>query len=393
MGRRVGLLALLMVLSLGSGVVASESQPPPWFGGRVEMPRHGIAVSIPTDWIAFDLTVELDAQLQAAGAQVGLLDEETESELFLMSPSGDACDLDVVPWDGEEVLDPGFYGGLDAAIRAEPSVHAYEGISQTELPAGPAVTYRWQVVPPDTDEVALYREGFMIGGDAWSVILTCEGPHPTPDRWRAIAESLEWLRPRDTAGMGGRLEAIAPGFALTFPDDWVILDPNEASAEENLDLVRQTHPRWVDTTATMLEQLSALSDQGYAFHALVFGPVEPDGWPATTCLVQSTDLPVGSSLDDVLAGALDHARGDPGLAEGPTVSELMLPAGPSHRIDYVTRADTGRATYNSTFLIDFETALATDGPEALIGCFGYHGFDDRWLSIADSFEFLPAEAG
>jgi hypothetical protein len=41
MGKRVGILAGLLVLVLGSGVAAQEPspEPPPWFGGRVEMPE------------------------------------------------------------------------------------------------------------------------------------------------------------------------------------------------------------------------------------------------------------------------------------------------------------------------------------------------------------------
>ena len=72
MGKRVGLLAGLLVLALGSGVVAQgaspPASPPPWFGGHVDMPEHGFAVTLPDDWVALDPIVDLTAQLEAASA-------------------------------------------------------------------------------------------------------------------------------------------------------------------------------------------------------------------------------------------------------------------------------------------------------------------------------------
>jgi len=56
-------IALLAACLLGTSTVpalAQETSPPPWFGGRVEMPEHGFAVTIPEDWMAFDLGADTE---------------------------------------------------------------------------------------------------------------------------------------------------------------------------------------------------------------------------------------------------------------------------------------------------------------------------------------------
>jgi hypothetical protein len=59
-------ITVLAACLLGVGAtpaIAQESSSPPWFGGRVEMPEHGVAITIPDDWIAFDLTADTDEQV------------------------------------------------------------------------------------------------------------------------------------------------------------------------------------------------------------------------------------------------------------------------------------------------------------------------------------------
>ena len=94
MGKRVGLLTGLLVLALGSGVVAQEPspEPPPWFGGRVEMPENGFAVTVPDGWIAFDLEGDVVAQVEAVQARAPETPTETldgwRSGLTAMSAVG-----------------------------------------------------------------------------------------------------------------------------------------------------------------------------------------------------------------------------------------------------------------------------------------------------------------
>jgi len=57
-----------IVLLAASAIPAmgQEPSPPPWFGGRVEMPAQGVAITFPDDWIAFDLTAGTDTQVDIA---------------------------------------------------------------------------------------------------------------------------------------------------------------------------------------------------------------------------------------------------------------------------------------------------------------------------------------
>lgn len=71
--KRVGLLAGLLVLVLGTEAVAQSPspEPPPWFGGRVEMPEQGFAVALPVDWVGFDATTDAASQAEAASDVLG----------------------------------------------------------------------------------------------------------------------------------------------------------------------------------------------------------------------------------------------------------------------------------------------------------------------------------
>ena len=57
-----------------------------------------------------------------------------------------------------------------------------------------------------------------------------------------------------------------------------------------------------------------------------------------------------------------------------------LASGPAWRLDYV-----GQSVPQSAYLLGWN-----DGILAL-DCFAFDPPDDRWLSIAETFEFLPAE--
>ena len=65
----VGVAIALMVIAVrpagASGGVASQAtsqgpSPPPWFGGRVEMPEHRFALALPSDWLYADALVVPD---------------------------------------------------------------------------------------------------------------------------------------------------------------------------------------------------------------------------------------------------------------------------------------------------------------------------------------------
>jgi hypothetical protein len=65
-------------------------------------------------------------------------------------------------------------------------------------------------------------------------------------------------------------------------------------------------------------------------------------------------------------------------------AEILLPVGPATQIDVVIREPDGD-WYDTTY------NLVTPDGQVWLGCSGPERPDDRWLSIAETFEFLPSE--
>lgn len=88
----VGVVIALVIIGARSADAADavatpampqEPSPPPWFGGRVEMPEYGFAVTVPDGWIAFDLEGRVVAQVEAVQAHAA--ETPTESLVRLRS--------------------------------------------------------------------------------------------------------------------------------------------------------------------------------------------------------------------------------------------------------------------------------------------------------------------
>jgi hypothetical protein len=388
-------IALLATCLLGASAVpaiAQDVSPPPWFGGRVEMPSEGIAVTIPDDWVAIDMGADVESQLARVGRS-DVAPETSGAELLLLSPTGDACGLDLVKATAAELHDPEFLGQLEASLESNPDVSDYDEPSWLELPAGRAFAQRYRYrYPEEWGGQTIDRQAYWVAGDPYSVIITCDGIDPVATDRLSIAESFEWLRPADTAGMGGRFESVEAGVALTFPDDWVVLDLEEPDQEKPLAIVSETHPRWVQTMTMLLEQLRSLRlTSGDHFHALALAPATPQGYPASQCLVASSDVPVGHPIDEFSAEELAAIDQDPLLQSGPEISEISLPLGPSHRVDDTKGREGGLVMYESLFLLDTEAALTSEHPEVRLACSAFEGQTPEWSSIAETIEYLPAE--
>jgi hypothetical protein len=201
-GKRAGLLAGLLVLALGSGVVAQSPSPtpPPWFGGRVEMPEHGFAVTVPDGGFAFDLTGDIYTQALSVMASLNpgaseddldatarawsdLLQERMEGQLMVASPQS-ACGIAVGPA-LEEDLDS-VAARLYARQSSDESVIHAEPPRLVDLAAGPAhlATYG-----RTGEEVALYFG--KVANSAYNIF--CYGPERPEDDWLSVAETFEFL--------------------------------------------------------------------------------------------------------------------------------------------------------------------------------------------------------
>jgi len=204
--KRVGLLAGLLVLTLGSGAMAQEPSPPPWFGGRVEMPEHGFAVTVPADWVTFDTAVDAVSQLEAAsgvldpvvwpadGAELlGVLATAGSEDMQLLSSHAttvDLCWMGAQPaWDMpiDEVADSMFESYLD-----DPSARDVEAPQRIDLPAGPAYLIR----SSDQDDSGVWGPSsmYLLDADPGVLMTYCSTKDARPeDDWLSIVETIEFL--------------------------------------------------------------------------------------------------------------------------------------------------------------------------------------------------------
>ena len=180
-------------------------------------------------------------------------------------------------------------------------------------------------------------------------------------------------------GLAGRVEVPGLGFALSFPTDWVWVrhaGPDVGPLVDRLGAL--VTPEAAEAKRALLAELEP------AFPLLGM-PVLVDGDLGDGCLAGA--LPTDNSLAEMtalqqgsMAAAEDVARG------GVSTTDVMLPSGPASRIDVVYLDVEGfPPLVNATYLI------VDGGMVYALTCHGEMFPEDRWLSIIETFEFLPAE--
>jgi hypothetical protein len=211
MGKRVGLLAGLLVLALGSGTVAQSPspEPPPWLGGRVEMPEHGFAITLRDGWVAVDMTADEEAQTQAVSSMFGDDFADVLPSMFAEARANHTALAFFPPggWGaaGDWVADAAFeFCGVGSTGISEPlatsrlaAVAAALGGPSSGtptvvgLPAGTAIAVDF----PGTldDGLAVSATAYFVANDRTLLIASCVAPDPPQDRWLSIAESVEFL--------------------------------------------------------------------------------------------------------------------------------------------------------------------------------------------------------
>jgi hypothetical protein len=210
MRARVGLLAGLLLLPLGSGVVAQSPspEPPPWFGGRVEMAEHGFAVTLPDDWLAIDLTTQVEPQAQrvddvigdSTGEWLGLAEtlsgyRDQHVQLWVMMPLT-ASGCGVAAYQAPAGQLDGLANDVYLRMSGTDDMAEVERPVSLELTAGPARRLVAQVTSadyPGTYQPIVYY--LIEAGDA-THLITCTGDMRPADDWLAIAETFE-LMPAD----------------------------------------------------------------------------------------------------------------------------------------------------------------------------------------------------
>jgi len=175
-------------------------------------------------------------------------------------------------------------------------------------------------------------------------VLIVGGWDPTHES--ALASAEMWSPLHVPVMHGGRVEAPEAGIAVTFPDDWVVEVRPIVRAEFISDAV-----------------LSAEAPGGASCEVMV-----QEGIP-------------WSSIDDWAESVL-QTFGSYGPEVEVTSTALRLPVGDGIRIDMeVPEEGFSGATY-----------MLTDGATFYgLMCDASNPPEDRWLSIAETFEFLPVE--
>jgi hypothetical protein len=203
---------------------------------------------------------------------------------------------------------------------------------------------------PFRRNVRLAGEGALGGGIAGLLMAFL---------WLTVGEDLSQDdSPGGTVIESGRIERPEDGFAITFPDTWTV----ESFTPEQLDAA---------FAGTMLEGRALLSLAG----------VDADtgeGCGLLDATVFVREVPDWTSVHDAASEGARNLLSMPEWVEtsGTVVS---LPVGQVARIDAV-----GDGAYQTQYLF-------TDGDRWLfLNCSAAERRDDGWLSIAETFEFLPA---
>ncbi|MFO7532263.1 MAG: hypothetical protein R6W93_07345 [Candidatus Limnocylindrales bacterium] len=160
----------------------------------------------------------------------------------------------------------------------------------------------------------------------------------------------------------GRIEMPETGFAVTFPDDWT---------------VRQVTP---EAHAQLFSEFDA-ADRALRTALLYAEPPESDGDCTVVDFTRLAEVPpawttISAATGEFLAGVAN----DPRFAEPQSTIE-DLPAG---RTGHITATDTDGWYFGAYFFTDGAAWLDLD-------CWSPDPPDDGWLSIAETFESLPAE--
>jgi hypothetical protein len=382
------LLGIVAVCVMAIPAQAQAPSDPPSFGGRVEVTEHGVAVTFPQSWLAFDLTGDIDARvadIEAArgnafrggrAAAVQELSRLAERRVaYAYSPDGTSCELRILSARRVDLLDPAYVAELDAALGAEPAIKGYTGAAPVDLPGGPALRYAWEQLGVGPGGADVPHVGYMVDGGAHGAVLTCEGPAEPGDGWASIAETIEFIAPTTglpLAGLGGRVADQRTGIALTFPADWVWARTSEASTDR------------------LVERIAELVDPVHAEARRFMLADVADASPLVGWSVAKRDLcvvgvyPTTRSFDELVDGLVAMLAGDgSAFPGGADVTEVELAGRAGARLDFV-QADPELPHAVTHYL------LVEDGVYAYVSCMADVAPPDRWWSIAGTLELLPA---
>ena len=185
-----------------------------------------------------------------------------------------------------------------------------------------------------------------------------------------VAQLIELDEP---VGLGGRVEILEAGYAITLPDEWLYVRPSDSTVDALVEEV-------VSVVPDLGPAIDAALASGLGFSFLAFNSVVDDDF-TENCNV--LDRPSeGLSIDAIGASEIEKLEGFADIiVSGPELSVVELPSGRAIKIDLGLRLpefDTASTSYLLTDLVWVHTLTCTDLSRP----------EDAWLSIAETFELL-----
>ena len=185
----------------------------------------------------------------------------------------------------------------------------------------------------------------------------------------------------DFPGRSGGLVAVADlGFALTVPGDWTVLVDSDAATDVWLASAEEV------AGGQLVETYQAMLANGVTLGMYAKAPtVEAD--EVADCTVTITPNPSGLDVEEILALNTASIRAHPAIVGEPSSSPIDLPAGPAGKMSHALQFDDPGATGREITVVTY--IFPALGRVYALGCSGFGSSDDDWLSIAETFEFLP----
>ena len=327
--------ALVVVLPMaGRGSSEDDSALHDSGARRIEVPVAGLAFALPEGWrVAVD-------HPDATASSLVVVTNLWSSGLCELRDFHQATNGEYTTGEVADILQTGARLDPDGEFVA----HA-----EVVLPAGTGIRLdRRERI--DADAWLEQSDYLVTIGDTVAWLYCHTGDEAPPDRWRGLAETIEAI----PVGDGGIVydfdeRVVLPhlGFKLDFPEEWVVGALTTRSQPEPV--FRGVH---------------ALSPDGpCSAHDMGRTP-QDRGW---------------QGLDDMA----EWDAGKSGGKEGWEQSFLDLAAGRTLRIDReVESTDMPHST---------RYVFTNGGSWAILSCYAADPPADRWLSIAETIEFLPAE--
>lgn len=194
----------LIVLALAAPVSAQALEPI-GFGGRVEVPSAGYALTLPDDWVyVFPSEADAETLMQAtdeiapdlAAIMASALEQDIGLSLLAFGDMDEAagfaenCNVLDLPSQGVPLRVA--VAGEAAAVGQLQQVVAAPDVTELQLPVGEAARLDYSLAFPNFE--TLHSTYYYDGGERFFV-LTCTALERPEDAWLSIAETFELLEP------------------------------------------------------------------------------------------------------------------------------------------------------------------------------------------------------